>query len=163
MHPNDKIFSDLNVLRTTCVNFARHGETRVLTSGCFDLVHGGHLEYLCRAKALASFRGKLVVGINSDEFVRRLKGPNRPVRKEADRAFVMAGFFPVDAVIVFNDDLELIRAVRPDIYVASATSHVRVHDDPPRLALLHELATKIVEVDSGKTDSTSDIIKRSAK
>jgi len=166
MHPNDKIVSSLNALHQACSERRRFGEKIILTSGCFDLVHPGHLEYLCRARELVPekgpFKGCLVVGVNSDASVKRLKGPTRPVNSEANRAFVIAGFFPVELVAVFDDDLELINAVRPHIYVASATSKIRIYDDQPRVALLQSHGAVIIEVDSGKVDSTTAIIGRLA-
>ncbi|NUQ19867.1 MAG: adenylyltransferase/cytidyltransferase family protein, partial [Gemmatimonadaceae bacterium] len=83
----------------------------VFTNGVFDLLHPGHLDVLRGARE----RGDaLVVGLNSDASVRRLKGPERPVRTEADRAYVLAGLEAVDAVTVFDQDtpLELVRTLR---------------------------------------------------
>jgi D-beta-D-heptose 7-phosphate kinase/D-beta-D-heptose 1-phosphate adenosyltransferase len=90
--------------------------TLVFTNGCFDLLHPGHVEYLTRARALGD---SLVVGLNSDSSVRRLKGAGRPLVAEADRAAVLAGLRSVDAVIVFDEDtpLELIGALLPDMLV----------------------------------------------
>ena len=88
----------------------------VFTNGVFDLLHPGHVDVLVGARS----RGDaLVVGINSDTSVKRLKGPERPVRSEADRAFVLASLEAVDAVCVFDEDtpLELVRALRPDVIV----------------------------------------------
>ncbi len=157
--PQDKIISPKE-LRERC-EFIRQvshrtGNELVLTSGCFDLLHGGHLEYLCDAKKL----GVLIVGVNSDAFVRRLKGPSRPIRPEADRAFLIAGFEPVDFATVFDDDVELILAVRPDVYIASVTSNVRVFDDQPRIEALQEVGASIVELEAKKEESTTSIIGR---
>ena len=131
----------------------------VLTSGCFDLVHGEHLTYLCRAAEY----GRLVVGVNSDASVKRLKGPERPIRGEADRAYLLAGFGMVALTAVFDDDLDLIRAVRPDVYVASTTSRVLVNEDLPRVALLREIGCRIVELGSTANESTTDMIARMAR
>ncbi len=91
----------------------------VFTNGCFDLVHQGHVEYLSQARDLGDM---LVVGLNSDESVRRLKGPSRPVSAQESRAMVLAAFAFVDYVVVFDEDtpLNLIRAIRPDILVKGA-------------------------------------------
>ncbi len=86
----------------------------VFTNGVFDLLHPGHVDILSESLA----RGDaLVVGINSDESVRRLKGPARPIRNEADRAYVLAALECVDVVVVFDDDtpLKLIEALKPDV------------------------------------------------
>lgn len=83
----------------------------------FDLLHPGHIDVLTGARAQGDL---LVVGLNSDASVRRLgKGPDRPIRSEAERAYVLAGLSAVDAVVVFNEDtpLELVRALQPDVIV----------------------------------------------
>jgi len=88
----------------------------VFTNGVFDLLHPGHIDVLNSARAEGE---ALVVGINSDDSVRRLKGPTRPVRSELDRAFVIAALECVDCVVIFDEDtpLELIGALRPDVVV----------------------------------------------
>src|SRR5229473_1358779 len=95
------------------------GKTIVFTNGVFDLLHPGHVRYLQRARTLGDF---LLVGINSDDSVRRIKGPGRPITPEAERAEVLASLAPVDAVIIFDEEtpLELIRAVQPDVLVKGA-------------------------------------------
>ena len=92
------------------------GKKIVFTNGCFDLLHPGHVDYLERAKALGDI---LVVGLNSDSSVRRLKGNARPINTEMDRARVLAGLSCVDFVIIFNEDTpyNLIKAVKPDVLV----------------------------------------------
>ncbi len=91
----------------------------VFTNGCFDLVHRGHVDYLSRARDLGDL---LVVGLNSDTSVRRLKGPSRPVSDQQSRAEVLAAFAFVDYVVLFDDDtpLRLIESVVPDILVKGA-------------------------------------------
>jgi rfaE bifunctional protein nucleotidyltransferase chain/domain len=86
------------------------------TNGCFDLIHPGHVQYLADARALGDF---LVVGLNSDASVARLKGPGRPLQDEAARAAVLLGLRSVDAVVRFDEDtpLELIGALQPDVLV----------------------------------------------
>ena len=88
----------------------------VFTNGCFDVLHRGHVEYLFAARALGD---ALVVGLNSDDSVRRLKGPGRPVNGEDDRAIVLAGLAAVDAVTLFGEDTPraLITALLPDVLV----------------------------------------------
>lgn len=91
--------------------------TVVFTNGVFDLLHPGHVDVLTGARAQGDH---LVVGVNSDASVRRLgKGPERPVRTEAERAYVLAGLAAVDAVVVFDEDtpLELVRVLQPDVIV----------------------------------------------
>ncbi len=90
--------------------------TLVFTNGCFDVLHRGHVEYLDRARRLGD---ALLVGVNSDASVRRLKGENRPFVAERDRAIVLGGLAAVDAVVLFDEDTprDLIVALSPDILV----------------------------------------------
>lgn len=91
----------------------------VFTNGCFDLLHRGHVEYLSKAADLGDV---LVVGLNTDASVRRLKGEGRPVNDEEARALVLASLGVVDAVVLFDEDTpyELIQAVRPEVLVKGA-------------------------------------------
>lgn len=93
-----------------------HGQRIVFTNGCFDILHVGHVRYLGAARALGDC---LVVGLNSDTSVRRLKGPERPVNEEADRAEVLDALRAVDYVTIFDEPTaaELIEIIRPDVYV----------------------------------------------
>jgi D-beta-D-heptose 7-phosphate kinase/D-beta-D-heptose 1-phosphate adenosyltransferase len=99
---------------------ARLGRPRservVFTNGCFDVLHRGHVEYLESARRLGDL---LVVGLNTDDSVRRLKGPSRPVNPEDDRAYVLAGLAAVDYVTFFAEDTprDLIVALLPDVLV----------------------------------------------
>jgi D-beta-D-heptose 7-phosphate kinase/D-beta-D-heptose 1-phosphate adenosyltransferase len=88
----------------------------VFTNGVFDLLHPGHVDVLLGARSAGD---ALIVAVNSDDSVRRLKGPSRPVRNEAERAYVLAAFEMVDCVVVFDQDtpLELIERLRPDVLV----------------------------------------------
>ncbi len=88
----------------------------VFTNGVFDLLHPGHVDLLLGARRLGE---ALIVGLNADASVRRLKGPGRPVRSEGERAYVLAALASVDAVVLFEEDtpLELIRALAPDVLV----------------------------------------------
>lgn len=93
----------------------REGRRLVVTNGCFDLLHRGHVTYLEAARSLGDV---LLVGVNSDASVRELKGPERPVNNESDRAFVLAALGSVDGVCVFTDRtaLRFLEHVQPDIY-----------------------------------------------
>jgi len=88
----------------------------VFTNGVFDLLHPGHVDVVVGARRHGD---ALIVGVNSDDSVRRLKGPSRPIRNERDRATVLAALEAVDAVVLFDEDspLELVRAVQPDVIV----------------------------------------------
>jgi rfaE bifunctional protein nucleotidyltransferase chain/domain len=91
-------------------------EKVVFTNGCFDLLHHGHVEYLAKAAGLGS---KLIVGLNTDASVRRLKGASRPVNGEDDRALLLTSLLFIDAVTFFDSDtpLDLIRFLQPDVLV----------------------------------------------
>ena len=86
----------------------------VFTNGVFDLLHPGHVDVLVAARGLGD---ALIVGLNTDASVRRLKGPDRPVRSEAERAYVLAALEAVDAVVLFDEDtpLDLVIALEPDV------------------------------------------------
>ena len=88
----------------------------VFTNGCFDIIHRGHVTYLNEAKALGDI---LIIGLNSDASVKRLKGEGRPVNNEMDRAFVLNNLKSVDYVIIFDEDTpyELIKSIVPDFLV----------------------------------------------
>lgn len=91
----------------------------VFTNGCFDILHLGHIDYLAKAAELGQV---LVVGLNTDESVRRLKGGNRPIQDETSRAMLLASLRFVDAVVFFGEDTpyELISLVKPDVLVKGA-------------------------------------------
>jgi rfaE bifunctional protein nucleotidyltransferase chain/domain len=108
-----KILGDEELFR----RFARPRQGRVVfTNGCFDVLHRGHVEYLAAARELGD---TLVVGLNSDASVRRLKGPSRPVNAEDDRAIVLAALAAVDVITVFDEDTphRLISSLLPDFLV----------------------------------------------
>jgi rfaE bifunctional protein nucleotidyltransferase chain/domain len=96
----------------------------VFTNGVFDIIHRGHVEYLTEAK---SYGDILVVGLNSDSSVKRIKGDNRPVNNEDDRAFVLLNLKPVDYVVVFSEDTpyNLIKAIQPDVLVKGGDWEVK--------------------------------------
>ena len=101
----------INELKAT-----RKNKRVVFTNGCFDILHMGHVRYLAEAKAQGDI---LVVGLNSDASVKRLKGDNRPVQTEMDRGEILAALAAVDYVTLFDEDtpLELIKAVSPNVLV----------------------------------------------
>lgn len=114
-HITHKI-QDFEKIAETAAIWRAAGDTIVFTNGCFDILHYGHLHYLAEARDLGR---RLVVGMNSGDSVRRLKGPTRPINDEATRAYLMAALEVVDAVVLFGEDtpLELIKMVQPDILV----------------------------------------------
>ncbi len=109
------IASDRESFAALADSLRADGKRVVFTNGVFDILHVGHLRYLEAARALGD---ALLIGVNADESVRRLKGPSRPINPEAERAELLAALRCVDGVCVFGEDtpVELIRAVRPDIH-----------------------------------------------
>ncbi|MCX8054747.1 MAG: D-glycero-beta-D-manno-heptose 1-phosphate adenylyltransferase [Ignavibacteria bacterium] len=102
-----------------CEQLRNEGKKLVFTNGCFDIIHAGHVYYLTEAKKLGDV---LIVGLNTDDSVRRLKGHSRPINGEQDRAVVLNALKPVDYVVLFDEDtpIELIKQVRPDFLVKGA-------------------------------------------
>lgn len=100
-------------------NLKSKGKRIVFTNGCFDILHRGHVSYLDKAKSLGDV---LILGLNSDASVKRLKGDDRPINNEEDRAFVLAALEAVDFVVIFDEDTpyELISALKPNILVKGA-------------------------------------------
>lgn len=133
----------------------KQGKKIAFTNGCFDILHAGHVSVLefSRAKADA-----LVVGINSDQSVRRLKGPTRPVNKQQDRALVLAALQAVDAVCIFTQDTpyDLIKLVQPDVLIKGG-------DYKPSEIVGREFAKKVVRFALLKGRSTTNIIKKVQK
>jgi len=110
-----KVFTD-ELLQRQVEIWRAQGMKLVVTNGCFDLLHAGHIATLEAARACGNV---LIVGVNSDESVRRLKGPDRPLNNQADRARVLAALACVDAVTIFDEMTaeRLLARVRPHVYV----------------------------------------------
>ncbi|MBP7194461.1 MAG: D-glycero-beta-D-manno-heptose 1-phosphate adenylyltransferase [Candidatus Cloacimonetes bacterium] len=111
----DKIFS-LNELKDVLGLYRNTGGRIVFTNGCFDIMHAGHAQYLEEARAMGDV---LIVAMNSDASVRRLKGPKRPVIGQQDRALMLAALESVDYVVIFEEDTpyEVIKILEPDLLV----------------------------------------------
>ena len=99
--------------------FRQQNKKVVFTNGVFDLIHAGHVDYLIKAKALGDV---LIVGMNTDDSVRRIKGDKRPILKQDERAFIISNLKPVDYVVFFDEDTpkEIIDEIIPDILVKGA-------------------------------------------
>ncbi|MCM3926530.1 D-glycero-beta-D-manno-heptose 1-phosphate adenylyltransferase, partial [Frankia sp. AiPs1] len=132
------------------------GRRIVFTNGCFDVVHAGHIAYLHAARRLGDV---LVVAVNSDVGVRRLKGPDRPINGLADRLAVLTALAVVDHVAVFDDDTpaRLLRALRPDVYVKGGDYTESMLAEAP---LVRALGGEVRFVDYVADRSTSDLLGR---
>ncbi|MBO0777667.1 MAG: adenylyltransferase/cytidyltransferase family protein [Ktedonobacteraceae bacterium] len=115
------------------------GERCVFTNGCFDLLHLGHVRYLREARSLGDF---LVLGLNSDESVRHLKGPGRPLVPELERAEILASLECIDYVTIFAEPTAnaLLEVLRPAIYVKGG-DYASAHNDVPDTTRLPEAKT----------------------
>lgn len=132
----------------------RHRKRIVLANGCFDLFHAGHIRYLAGAKELGDF---LVVGINSDDQVKKLKGPNRPFMPENERAEIISALRHVDCVTVFTEPTveQLIRAIRPDFH-AKGTDYTI--ETVPEREIVRECGGRVAIVGDPKDHSSTKLI-----
>jgi len=145
--------SELKLLRES---YGKDRKLVVFTNGCFDILHAGHVRYLTEAKKLGDV---LVIGLNSDESVCKLKGAGRPVNSAADRAEVLAGLRAVDHVIVFAEDTaeELVRQLQPDVYVKGGDYSL---DRLPESEIVASYGGRTVLVPMVEGRSTSNVIRK---
>ncbi len=148
-----KIHNDFN-FETILKEWNRVGEKIVFTNGCFDIIHRGHVDYLAKA---ASFGDKMIIGLNTDASVNRLKGSSRPIQDEYSRAMVLAAFSFVDLVVLFDEDTpyELIKLVQPDVLVKGSDYKA---EDIVGYDILKAKNGKVVTIDFVEGYSTSKII-----
>ena len=153
---------DREELRERCEVLRREGRRIVFTNGCFDILHVGHASYLERARELGD---ALVVGVNDDASIRRLKGEQRPIVAEDDRAGLLAALRSVDFVSLFGEDtpLELIRVVQPDVLVKGGDYDPTASDGPRYIVgsdVVRERGGEVHVIDFVQGRSTSGIIER---
>lgn len=152
----DKII-DIKTLVKRTNGWKLKSEKIVFTNGCFDILHRGHIKILAAA---ADCGNRLIVGVNTDASVKRLKGPTRPINNQEDRALLLAALAQVDAVVLFDEDtpLEVIKALRPDVLVKGGdyTIETVVGSD---VVAEYGGKTEIIDLESGY--STTNIIKKS--
>jgi D-beta-D-heptose 7-phosphate kinase/D-beta-D-heptose 1-phosphate adenosyltransferase len=150
------VASDLVALLTRLDGVRHAGKRVVLTNGCFDILHSGHIGYLNAAKALGDV---LVVGVNTDASVRRLKGPGRPINTFEERAAVLAGLSAVDHIVAFDEDTAeaLCRAVRPHVF-AKGGDYTR--ERLPEAAVVEAHGGQVHILPFLRDRSTSSIIDR---
>lgn len=146
-------------LQKRCEIYRAQGKKIVFTNGCFDILHSGHISLLRRARELGDI---LVVGVNSDDSIARLKGPGRPINTLSDRVEVLCGLSTVDHVISFGSDgsdqpLALIRAAQPDIYAKGGEYN---RETLPETQVIEEAGAKIVFLPLVPEQSTTLILKR---
>ena len=141
-------------LRRRAESWRAAGEKITLANGCFDLLHVGHVRYLHAAKQLG---GRLIVAINSDDSVRKLKGPGRPLMPAEERAEILAALADVDAVVIFSepDVRAIIREIRPDIQ-AKGTDYSA--DSVPERDTVIECGGQVEIVGDPKGHSATELI-----
>lgn len=152
---NDKIVSR-DELRRRVEAWRKNGEQVVLTNGCFDILHVGHIRYFHAAKQLG---GRLVVALNADESVRKLKGEGRPVMNEQERAEIVAALADVDVVVIFPepDVRAIIREIHPDVQ-AKGTDYTA--DSVPERDEVTAYGGRIAIVGDPKDHSTTEILEQ---
>ena len=150
--PNERIEEFAATLRAA-------GARVVFTNGCFDILHAGHVRYLAAARALGDV---LILGLNSDASVRRLKGETRPVNSAADRAEVVGALASVDYVVIFGEDTaeELVARVRPAVY-AKGGDYTR--ETLPEARIVESYGGEVAFIPLVEGKSTTGIIERAGR
>ena len=122
-HLRSKILS-FSTLENQLKKWRKANEKIVFTNGCFDLLHFGHVDYLAKARDMGS---RLVVGLNTDDSIRRLKGSSRPIKDEQSRVALLAGMACIDAVVLFDEEtpIKLISIIKPDVLVKGGDYEVK--------------------------------------
>ena len=152
-----KIKNSKNLAKTLAALKSK-GKKIVFTNGCFDILHVGHVDYLSKARRLGDV---LVVGLNSDSSVKKIKGKDRPINKESDRAKVLSSLYFVDYITSFNETTpeDLIKKVRPDILVKGGDWKI---EDIVGGSFVKSYGGKTKSIPFVKGYSTTSIIERSA-
>lgn len=156
MRPRPAGAVPLGRLRSILAAARRRGRRVAFTNGVFDILHVGHVRYLAAARRLGDL---LVVGLNSDASVRRIKGPNRPITPQRERAEILLSLRSVDYVTVFDDETpyRLIKAILPDVLVKGADW---AHDDIVGHDLVESAGGRVVRIRLARGRSSSRIIER---
>lgn len=145
-----------NELKKIFLKAKAAGKKLVFTNGCFDILHVGHVRYLNAAKSLGDY---LIVGLNSDDSVRCLKGPTRPINNQYDRAEVLAGLSSVDYVVIFSEHTaeNLIAEIKPEIYVKGGDYQV---EELPEAKIVEQYGGCIKLIPEVPGRSSSNVIKK---
>ncbi len=134
----------------------KSGKTVVATNGCFDILHVGHVRYLQKTKSFADY---CIVLLNSDKSVRSIKGPNRPINNENDRAEILCALSCVDYVVLFDEDSpgDLLDEIKPDVYTKGADYTM---DTLPEADIMKKNNTRVEFIEFVKGKSTTNTIER---
>ena len=149
------VLRDLRELSSLVEKLRKEGKKIVFTNGCFDIIHAGHVDYLEEAKSFGDF---LIVGMNSDSSIKKIKGEKRPIIPETYRARVLEGLKSVDCVFIFDEEtpLKVIKTVKPDVLVKGA-------DWPIEKIIGREFAKEVKRVPFKFDISTTKIVERILK
>lgn len=152
----NKIIRKKEELECTLSQWRFKSEKIVFTNGCFDILHRGHVEYLTKAAALGS---KLVIGLNTDASVKRLKGESRPINDQEARAIILSSLIFTDRIIFFEEDtpLELIRYIQPDILVKGSDYKP---EDIVGYDIVKGKGGEVITIDLTEGFSTTSILER---
>ena len=151
------------VTQDEIVNIVRHGQaegkTFVVTNGCFDILHVGHVRYLQKTK---EFADKLIVMLNSDISVKSIKGPERPINSELDRAEILNALSCVDYVVLFDEKspAKLLEDIKPNVYTKGADYTLETLPERD-IVLRNNIKVEFIEFVEGK--STTNVIKKISK
>ena len=150
---------DRSDIKFLCELLRKNQKKIVFTNGCFDIIHAGHVKYLTQAK---SFGDVLILGLNTDDSVRKLKGSNRPINSEADRSFVVDGLKAVDYVVLFSESTaeNLVAEIKPDIYVKGGDYNL---ENLPEGKIVQSYGGQVKLIPLLEGRSTSNIISRIEK
>ena len=154
-----KKIKKLNDLENIVEEDKKRNEKIVFTNGCFDLIHVGHIRYLYQAK---NFGDKLIVAVNSDSSVKKLKGDNRPIINESERLELLSALEMIDYIILFHElnCKNLLNSIKPDIYVKGGDYTL---DTLPEWSVVKEYGGIVKLVDEIEGKSTSALIEKIAK
>jgi rfaE bifunctional protein nucleotidyltransferase chain/domain len=152
---NTEKIQSLEALRIILARLRQEGKTIVFGNGCFDLIHVGHIRYLAGAKALGDV---LVVGLNSDSSVRALKGPDRPLMPEEERAEILSAFSSVDYIVPFPELTveNLLRTLMPDIHCKGTDYTV---ETVPEKEIVYSYGGRVAITGDPKDHSTKNLIR----
>ena len=150
---------DFNEIKNIADQLKADGKTIIFTNGCFDILHAGHVRYLQAARELGDC---LILGLNSDQSVRILKGPTRPINNQDDRAEVLSALSAVNYVVIFEDPTaeNLIAQIKPNIYVKGGDYNVK---DLPEATIAAQHGGQTILIPEVPGKSSSNIIKKIAK
>lgn len=147
---------DIEEITTIVEHLKKDGKIIVFTNGCFDILHSGHIRYLYDAKRLGDI---LIIGLNSDSSIKRIKGEKRPIVNEWERAYILSALEMVDFIVIFDEDTpyELIKSIKPDILVKGGDWDI---DKIVGKDIVESYGGKVLNIPFVEGRSTTNIIER---